>query len=384
MPKWQVFIRNASLSRIAEVDDWTQLKVTANYNKVGSWELTVPMNSSKAVSLFVSKLRGVQIYRDGVYVASGPIRRVERHKDRTKNELVVGGPDDLTWLYDVIAWPPGPLLAGGTLHAAAWSAYDTRTGVAETVIKAYASANIGANADSTRQIAQWVNAADGLRGSNITGNARFENLLDFLAGLALQGGDLRLVVSNDANANLTFDVVQQTDKTATVVFNEVFGNVDSFDYMQESPTGNFVLAAGTGDLAARTFGTASDATAITKWGRIEYFKDQRNTGVVADLNTAASAEISARVARTDFKIVTTPTPQLQYGRDFKLGDLVACIVDGFRLNNAIRSVEISVDEQGEVVKPVMGPPVNFRGEPLKLMDEVLDIRRRVRGLEGRK
>src|SRR5690606_2488261 len=103
-------------------------------------------------------------------------------------------------------------------------------------------------------------------GKNITGRARFQNLLEFLSSLALSGGGLGFRVVQVGN-NLEFQVYQPSNKTKSAFFSPLLGNLSSFEYSNDNPEANLVIIGGSGEGKDRIIMWKGDNESVTKYGR---------------------------------------------------------------------------------------------------------------------
>ncbi|MER2049878.1 MAG: siphovirus ReqiPepy6 Gp37-like family protein, partial [Solibacillus sp.] len=95
------------------------------------------------------------------------------------------------------------------------TAYDNKSGSAETVMKHYVNTNLVNPMDGKRRIPQLVIAPDLQRGSNISYSSRFKNLAEEMSTLSLASGlgwDVTLDIDNKL---WVFDVMQGLDLTAS-------------------------------------------------------------------------------------------------------------------------------------------------------------------------
>lgn len=369
---WELHVRGADLRRPAEVDDYTSLTLIPRFNRTGTWLLDLPARTEAATALAAFD-SGLICTRDGQVMMSGPVTGIGRKKDKDGDRLTLSGVDDSVWLHRRLAHPSAPPFTA--------SAYDIRTGAAETVLREYVDANLGSSALPERQVAGLALAADQLRGTTVKGRGRFQYLDDLLRSLALVGGGLGFrIVQSDLN--LLFEVYEPEDRTRTAVFSEELGNLAGFSYQAEAAEANHVLAAGGGEGVARTFVEGADSASVVRYGRIETFKDQRQTTDTAELQQAVDEELAERAEQVGLSISPSDTDALQFGRDYNLGDRVTVVLDDTRIVDVLREVKIVLDGNGETVTPTVGTPEGPRpGLVLGLFDQMRRLRTRVSGLE---
>jgi hypothetical protein len=250
----------------------------------------------------------------------------------------------------------------------AGSAYDTRTGVCETILRQYVDLNaISAVNDldnQSRVVSGLALLADGARGSTVTGNARFDPLMTKDSGGLLQllarASNPALgfkVVQNGTALNLT--IYQPADKTSNAKFSMDLGNLADFDYVIEAPDldseGNAVIVGGGGEGAARIFESGFDTTSIGRWGRGESFVDARDTSEIATLAQRRDEALAASKERTSFTGELAPVASMIFGFDYDLGDKVTALIDGSPITDIIREVRIELDgKNAETITPTIG------------------------------
>src|SRR5690348_11466135 len=95
----------------------------------------------------------------------------------------------------------------------AGSAYDTVTSVtAEYAMKHFVTANAGSGAAASRQIPNFVVAADAGNGPLVTTQVRYDNLLQVLSDIGHIGGIGWQTTYNSVTGQHTFDVLVGADK----------------------------------------------------------------------------------------------------------------------------------------------------------------------------
>lgn len=405
MVKYNVYVRDQYFNRVAEVENYQSLTLKPQFNLVGTWALTLPTNCPAAFEL-IKPQSGIIVVRDGVTIFSGPVMQKQRKWSKDDDMLTINGYDDNAVLQHFIAFPTQ---IGPPYNAD----YDVRTGPAETVMKEYVDANIGSGAQSNRKQNITIET-DQARGSTVTGNARFNTLLDLCGTLALAGGGLGFkVVQNESE--LQFQVYQPTDKTTSVIFSPLLGNLIDFDYTETSPQANYIIAGGTGQGASRETVESGDSTSIATYGRIEEFMDQRNSTDTTQLQQSVDTELSQKANQTNLSMTAMDTDGMAFIRDYNLGDKVTVILtqpetfteidelDYFIslyqtgsmtveklkeiqivstvITDVIREVTITIDQNGETINPVIGSPDSTVRPGLNIFSKIKQINKRLINLE---
>jgi Siphovirus ReqiPepy6 Gp37-like protein len=356
MATYEVRVRDTDRQQIGVIDGSTfaLLELVPRFNRPGAWRLVVPAGPVLRSRLVPGN--GVLILRDGVTLLSGPILRVKRAREQGRpvpGMLEVSGSDDYVWIESRVAYPV-PTQPANNQGAAA---YDTRSGVAETVIKAYVSANAGAGALAVRQVPGLVIAPDTVLGSSVSGSARFDALGDLVRGLATAGGGLGVRVVQ-VGTSLQVQVYEPVDRSGTAVFGDSVGNLVEWSYELVAPSLTRAIVGGSGEGTGRVFVERGDTDGDeTTWGlRAETFIDRRDTAISAELEQAGDEALADGGETLSLAIAPTDTAGLAYGTDYGLGDRVTVVVDGVAMADLVREVLITVSAEGEQVRPVVGTP----------------------------
>lgn len=343
--QYRVQIRDHSLHPLGELTDLIDADMLLAFNDVGTFALTTRA-SGNPMRQYFAEGNGVIISRDrgdgsgAQTLFSGPIWHLERHgKDDT---YVLAGVSDDFWLKARGAMPP------------VGQAYDTRSGVASTLLRGYVDANAGPSAPTPFPVPGLVLAADPLIGSTVNGNLRYDVLLTALQQLAISGGDLGFRVLQTDNGVLTFSIYQPATKS-NAIFSRDLGNLLDFSYTLDGPAANYYTAAGGGDGASRTIVTGQDSASVSTWGVVWGFIDTRDTTDTTTMTQRINAQIAQDASQTNLSITPQDTPALQYGRDYNLGDVVNVQVDGETITDTIRQVHFQLNgTDQELITPGIG------------------------------
>ncbi len=369
MASYQLYVRDANRSLVAQVSAFTNLQLTLRYNAPGRWMLTLPWADAAAAHLAVGS-GGLMVVRAGAVLLSGPVEWTERTWNADGDMLVAAGPDDTGLLATRLALPDSAGPPYTTFE------HDVRTGAAETIMREYVAYNAGASARVERQIAGLTLDVDHAAGATITGRARFVNLLTLLQQLGLAGGLGFRVVQE--NTDLEFQVYETRDLTATIIFAGALGNLEQFEKRVTAPEGNYIVCAGGGEGTARTFAERGNPASITAYGRYEVFRDRRDTTDVTELEQTIDEELEARAASTEMHVQPVDTVNMAFGTDYGLGDRVTVVVDGVPIQDIIRELRVLLNEDGETVTPVI-TDAGYRGAAILPM--VSELQRRISSLE---
>ncbi len=354
----------------ASIDVFNSLNYSLLFNEVGSYSLAIPYNNAPASD--IEQMGKVEIVRDDVIVFTGLIQRIQRKWNRNDNIISLSGADENYWLASRLALPVP--LGDGNYSS---QEHDVRTGAGETIIKQYVDYALASNALTARQVSGITIEADAGAGNSITGRARFQNLLLFLQELAIQAGDLGIEIANNS-----FNVYIPTDKSGNIVFSEELENLNSFEYNYRAPLFNYVICGGGGEGTARTFLEHGDSQSLVDYGRIEFFRDRRDTTDTTELYNTIDEELENNTEQFDFVFSAIEIKNMVFFDDYFLGDKIRCVVDGVKYDSVVRSANFRVLRDGEKLELGMGNPY-FAGGEMELIKINKMLKRRLSNLERR-
>jgi hypothetical protein len=408
MANYKLYVRDSNFNKVAEIDDYTKLDLTLNFNAVGAWSLELPTNCYAAYEL-IKPNAGIIVVRNGQTLFSGPATARNRKWSIDSDVLTITGVDDNIFLQRYLSYPvpSGPPYTSND--------YDVRTGPAESIMKQYVDVNIGLSSSSNRKI-NITNEVDQGLGNVITGRARFQTLLDLFSSLAIAGGDLGFKVVQIGNG-LQFQVYQPQDLSKSVIFSPLLGNLFDFEYNDTDPDTNYVLAGGTGEGTARLLLEQGDNNSISIYGRREEFMDKRDTSDPNEITQAIAEELTQKANQTSLSITPAETEAIQFGRDYNLGDIVSVVltqplevVTVEQLNyflslyqteqtdielvkeiqtilevitDVVRQLKISISRDGEVISPLVGTPDSLAHPVLGIFSKIKKMSKRLSNLERR-
>ncbi len=325
---YEVFIRNEAGERVAQVTAFDSLTMVRKFNTPGSWILTA---SSSTLANLTTK-GGITVYRNGVLFFSG---RVTEFADQSGLTITANGNDDLDMISGLRALP----VPGGAPYTVD---YDVRTGVAETVIKQYVNLNAGPGAIAARRAGGLTIETDGGRGGSVTGRARFENLLDLIKGLAVQGGNIGFRI-----LALQFGVYIPVDKSDTVIFSKELGTLGDYKYVTKRGEVNTLYVGGAGTGSARTIYEVSDPEGVTSWGRREGFLDKGNTSDATELAAAGMEELAKKASEEILTITPLETALMKPIDHYDIGDWVKAVINGQVIKQQVREIKTTLSTTGE-------------------------------------
>lgn len=351
-----VEVRDSTYNKVGQIlpQDISDLNIVARYNSIGSWSIVLPYNHPLVNDLRTPGSGLVVNGPDGVLI-SGPTSHVKKISNRENPEgsWEITGYDDSIILFETLAYPyPEDEDVNNQL-----TAYDTRVGVGETIMKGYVSENIGPDSVTSRKIPNLLIEADAGKGTLTTYSSRFDNMQKLLDAIAAVNGLGYLLQQEDDN--LVFKVYEPSDKTDTVKMDIDNGHLESIEYIYRTPDVTRVIVGGVGAAEQRTFlevNSAESLAAEAEWKRrIELYVDARSAQSEEELQRKGEEYIveGGKTLKT-----TTVTPSenssLQYGRDWFLGDKVSVVVNDELVTNIVKEVAIILNENGVNVRATVG------------------------------
>jgi microcystin-dependent protein len=376
-------IRDKTLTRRGQINpEFLDLKATNPHLGIGAWTLTLP-NEHAMVPYLNTPGSGVIISARGKTFLSGP----------TLNPASSASPEDpggltkFTGVSDeVILWHALAIPDPNHAVDAQLLGYDVRSGVAETVMRAYVNANVGPGALISRRglLAQKLTLAPDLaRGPVVSKSARFPRLGDLLAEIAVYADMGFRVVQ--VGAALEFQVYEIQDRTKFVRFDIQNGTLSEQSVERSAPAVTRVYVAGQGDLAARVIvpRTSVDSLAAEDaWGfKIERFKDQRQTDVLLELQQAGDEDLAADgFTATSVKAIPADETTMLYGKDWENGDSVTVVIDEQETVSTVTQVALVANKSGAMIGAAIGDVTGFDADAA-IAARVEDTERRVGALE---
>lgn len=358
MPQWTIQPRDKNLRRSYDpVKFWSSLTVVERHNVTGTdpgtWSVTA---RNEGLTGLLTPGNGVLLTRGDQLVMSGPITSIQRGATVS----TVSGVSDLDVLNDRILFPdPSSPITSQP------AAYDNRSGPAESVLLSYVRFNAGDAARAERRVPRLRLPATLGRGRNVSIKGRLDLLGSTVADIAESGKlHVDILQGEDDAPFLQFTVRPITDRTGNVRFgatSDFTGGVigDGWTYTLNRPSVTDAIVAGGGQGQARLFVERVSAEAETTWGaKVEALIDQRQTTVASELADAGDDALSDGDEPVTVSFTITDSPDVQYRKNWFVGDKVGVFIDGLDLSNLVREVTTTVQAQDgsptETVSAVVG------------------------------
>ena len=376
-------VRNPDLERIGQFmpEDLVGAVFVLRYNNVGTWEMKLPFGHRLGEFL---RLPGYGLIVTGPgnsVILSGPTMsaRLEQTADNLEGDWIISGASDEVILQERLAYPT----PGTDDVTAQVTAYDERSGSAESVLKQYVNVNMAASAPVARQVANLTIEANANRGGTVTGRARFDQLQELFYDLAQLGG-IGYQIKQEGD-ELEFQCYLPTDRSATIRMDMDNQKLSSAQYSYGSAKVTRVIVGGQGEDEWRRFVESSSEQsedAEDTWGRrIEVFKDNRNSRD-SDILDQAGQELLVDQGKTIVEMSVTPSDDInmRFGVDWYLGDKVTIVVQEIEAQAVVTEIGLAIAEDGVRIGATVGAPIGITYEA-KLLAKTADVNKRVGNLE---
>lgn len=336
-----VYVRDANLVRVGELDLWTRLEVVLRHVDIGEATIVLPSEQADLIDFGT----GLQIMRDGDPLFTGTLERVVRTSTVEQDLIACTYVDDMAYLGARLALPD-------PLDAVPGQARDAFTGPAESALRYFVGRNAGPAALGYRQIGLTFPEGDEGRGLQLQLGARFDNLLLLCRRIAILGG-LSFRVTDTGNA-LAFTVGVPGDRTQSAQFSYDLGTLTDYTYSRAAATATAPYVASSGEGSNRTYAVPADLGGVGR-ARREAFVDASDTLTADELLQSVEEAIADGAAKALLEASPVDSESVRYGRDYDLGDRVAVTVDGIDASDVVREVRLTyTSEVGERVTPVIG------------------------------
>lgn len=210
----------------------------------------------------------------------------------------------------------------------------SKSGVAETIMKAFVSEQAISPVDSARIIPGLTNEPNSSAGENAEYSARYTNLYTVLSRIAEQGEVDFGIVRNTTVGTFEFQVrsLWGTDRTIgnvagipPTIFDITLNNMTIPIFtLNGNDEVNYVYVGGQGVGINRIIETFSNPTAIlvSPWNRHEEFVDARNESTSDGRETRGNAYLKEHEVKADLTFNIEETDGTRWLTNWTLGDLV--------------------------------------------------------------
>ncbi|MEH6941538.1 siphovirus ReqiPepy6 Gp37-like family protein [Bacillus sp. JJ722] len=260
-------ILNANMDIQGEIDDYESMLPNFSWHGIGDIELRINRYAEHADKLIKGNL--IRVGKD--------LKKVFIIKHR-EIELDENGKISENWL--IKGYSLKAIVAERLTIPPSHTAYDNKSGNAETVMKHYINQHIINPVDPGRKIPQLVLAANLNRGVHLSWSSRFKNLAEEMTEMSLASGLGWDVFLDTVNKKWVFDVIEGRDLTSSqkinppVIFSPQFESLKTLRYTEsELNYKNFAYVAGQGEGVERRVIEIGTQTGLD---RHEIFIDARD------------------------------------------------------------------------------------------------------------
>ena len=373
--RYQIRLKNLAGAQVGLITDWRTLTYTKRVNNVDEYTLVID-GELDVVDDFV--LDGqIEILRRDI-ASVPPIPSTLDFEGFHRTTVRQTNVDSLSTFTSRGAGYDDLLRRRSILFRAS-SAQADKSGVGETVMKAYVDENAGPGATAPPRLFAGVNTgftieADGGAGTAWEGERSFRPLLSVLREIA-EATDVDFQVIGTGPATFQFTAQARPlgiDRSQTgidpatglnsagnppLVFALGFGNMGVPVYsLQRSAEVNAVIVLGQGNATNRVVEEriSSAAVSASTWNRVESVQNANQEALIAGLDVFGDAILAKLQAKEDFNFEVIQTEAAKYGRDYFLGDLVTARYKDIERTKQIISVTVSVDQGNETITVELG------------------------------
>lgn len=287
----------------------------------------------------------IALYHRGQQLIAGVPVEIEQSWEHGVTELRVAGVSHMVYLRDRVTVPnPARALTAQDTDAE-YRLSGSAVNVAGQMVRDQAST---AAARAEYRTPLWVTELSS-GGESVKVRARYKNVLDELQRIAALSPGLTastaVTEATSSRPRVVFTVAQGRDLARAVRFTEATGGVLSYTLTRSAPEVTDVIVAGQGEGTARTIRhlTGDHQT----WGRRIYtFQDRRDTDDTTELDQAGQETLTEGAATAAVSVQVTDTEQIQYGRDYQIGDTVTIQTSAGDITDTLEAAELRFDHSG--------------------------------------
>lgn len=322
-------ILSSNLELLGEIDDYESLVFTRSYHDIGEFQIVINKNKHN-----VDKLQKNNIIIVGDDTKKAGIIKYRQIKENDKGieTLTIKGYEIKHIVTQRIVIPPEGLVN------------DQINGDAESVMKHYVNDHIVNPVDSNRIIDIVQNDINLNRGAIIEWKSRFKNLATELIDISsiTKVGWYMYIDFN--NRKLLFDVFEGKDLTTNqsinppAIFSRGFDNINNQNYIDSDfKHKNVVYVGGKGEGIDREVVTVGEVIGIE---RIETFTDSRDNETITDLIVQGERALNDLGTQQTLEAEILTYSNLEYEKDYDLGDIVTIKYDSEEITLHTRIIEI--------------------------------------------
>ncbi|MZQ75271.1 MAG: hypothetical protein GT589_03830 [Peptoclostridium sp.] len=341
---------NSNFELVADIELYETAIYKRSFTGVGTFEIYMPYFQGL---LDVFGIKSFVIFDNNVHkVGIVKYLRIEI-TESGREQLIVGGRCLKSILQQRIVIPP----AG----QAQWSRTSKNV---ETVIKDMIADSMISAADADRNISFVQNAASQNRGSVISWDSRYYNLMDEVEKICNENGMGVFGHLDLTNKKVIFDVVEifntaiDNGVNPPVIFSKDYDDIKNQTYIYDTYSlVSDAFVAGQGEGVSRTIvEVGSGGTGID---RIESFIDARDIADVTELTSRGNEKLLEAGIKETFESSVLTHSAFQYGSDWDLGYKVTVVNSDLnkRLDTVITEVVENYSARGLELQVTFGDKI---------------------------
>lgn len=327
------------------VQDWTRLEYHQRINSSWNHQITLEFGAD---SLRIAKYRDIQDDWMVRIFRIDPITLEENLVYEGFNTTIVDQiKADGNIIINLYGVGYTDLLRRRVIEPLTGQSHNTKSGLAETVIKEYVADCMVSPVNTDRTFPGVTIEATGGFGSLVEYNARYIILYSVCQTLAEDGNIDFGIVGGTNVGEFIFRAysIWGTDRRATVIFSIENDNmVIPILSLNSSSEQNFAYVGGSGEETERIIVTTSNPTAIARspWGRKEVFVEARQQSDTQALITMGQNELNQRKKEQKLTFNVQQTVQSRWLQDWFLGDLVTANYYTYSFDKQITEIGVVV------------------------------------------
>ncbi len=329
MDRISLKILNNELTFIGDIEDYISFYFVRSFFQAKEFHLVAPIKYSS----ILKKDNYIYLNKNKAMI----IEEVE--EDETKKQITVKGRDIKSIIERRVTVPPNG------------EAYDKYKGNVESVIKHYVDVCCVNPADINRRIPNLIIAPNKNRGSIISWESRYKNLMSETESISRTGEIGWFIYLDPKTKKFIFDIEVGVNRAATqsvnsrVIFSSEFNNITNAVHTTNSVNyKNIAYVGGQGEGVEREIKEVKKNDAIGL-DRREVFIDGRDISDAENIESRGLAKLSQfdNIINTESTIINK---NLLYERDWNLGDIVT--VKSKETNEDLRITEVREIYEGDL------------------------------------
>lgn len=320
-----------STQMVAEIDNYEYLSMTRRWHSVGEIELRINRYKKKVD----------QLTKNSIIVPDKEPHKAFIIKHR-EIELDANGKVTENWL--IKGYSLQGIVGQRVTVPPSTTAYDNKSGPAETVMKHYVNNHVVNPVDINRKIDQVSISLDQGRGSSISWQSRFKNLAEELTNISFATGLGWNVYMDLEQKKWVFEVYDGRDLSVNqninkkVIFSPEFESIKTQSFSDSDVNfKNFGYVGGQGEGEARDIVGVGDASGLS---RLETFIDARDVEDIALLPDRGQQKLNEFAVEQFFEGQILTKSPFVYGKDWDLGDIATLQNRGWGVTMDSRITEV--------------------------------------------